>query len=624
MKIKVYLNEWFINAGIVGFMNIMKENNSNSIREQDNYIEFETEELRDFHKYYFEYFFNIYNIAAKMENRMDNSFKQIRQLLMSVEEDKNKQKQEKIKSVKKYIKLVIKGQLDKIKKVDEDIYNEMFELYSRIDEVKEKEDISKLDDIFTGLNTNFYKEKINKRLTMNLFKSILSKSYFGQPSFLNVVKSALSYEEQCQLMYKDYISNIVEVGYLNNLVNDKYTLEEIKEYIQERLTDDRITKELQSVYSNINKKYIEKEKSIEDIKKYLKEKVFTSCSMCENENIIANNYSESRFVPLAISSENMENFFWNKKAKFPICDVCKLMLFCTPAGITSITKTVKENENGNAVYKEKQVYSFVNYDTNIRQLLQINRNFSNQAKLDKSSENPYQELILDIVKQEKQVSKWQLENIFVVEFEAEYLAYSRMEYFNIKRHVAEFFKNYSEKSLDKIKNYRFKLQIVDYILKNKELKYAINDRIRQELTKENSYGYECFLATRVRLELNLLRKGELEVKSIIEKNNNKLKVLYSLGMQIHEELKRKGEDNKLNGYTYKMLNSIKAGNKAEFMDIVIRLHMFMGKDVSPIFLEVMQDTNLDFESIGHSFMSGLISNKFEKEDANNNNQTVEE
>lgn len=172
MKIKVYLNEWFINAGIVGFMNIMKENNSKSIREQDNYIEFETEELRDFHKYYFEYFFNIYNIAAKMENRMDNSFKQIKQLLMSVDEDKNKQKQEKIKSVKKYIKLVIKGQLDKIKKVDEDIYNEMFELYSRIDEVKEKEDISKLDDIFTGLNTNFYKEKINKRLTMNLFKSI--------------------------------------------------------------------------------------------------------------------------------------------------------------------------------------------------------------------------------------------------------------------------------------------------------------------------------------------------------------------------------------------------------------------------------------------------------------------
>ena len=63
-----------------------------------------------------------------------------------------------------------------------------------------------------------------------------------------------------------------------------------------------------------------------------------------------------------------------------------------------------------------------------------------------------------------------------------------------------------------------------------------------------------------------------------------------------------------------MLNSIKAGNKKEFMDVVIRIHMSMGKDISPIFLEVMQDTDLDFESIGHSFISGLISNKFEKKD----------
>ena len=30
---------------------------------------------------------------------------------------------------------------------------------------------------------------------------------------------------------------------------------------------------------------------------------------------------------------------------------------------------------------------------------------------------------------------------------------------------------------------------------------------------------------------------------------------------MHEDLKRTGEENKIDGYTYKMLNSIKAGNK---------------------------------------------------------------
>ena len=98
----------------------------------------------------------------------------------------------------------------------------------------------------------------------------------------------------------------------------------------------------------------------------------------------------------------------------------------------------------------------------------------------------------------------------------------------------------------------------------------------------------------------------------IEINNKKLYVLYNVGIEIHEELKSRNEENKLSGFTYKMLNSIKTGNKKEFMDSVIRIHMFMQKDISPIFLEVMQDTSLDFESIGHAFVSGLVSNKFDK------------
>lgn len=102
----------------------------------------------------------------------------------------------------------------------------------------------------------------------------------------------------------------------------------------------------------------------------------------------------------------------------------------------------------------------------------------------------------------------------------------------------------------------------------------------------------------------------------IEESDKKLKVIYSLGVKMHEEMKSDGEENKLSGYTYKMLNAIKAGNKKEFMDILIRLHMAMGKDVSSIFIEAMQNDGLDFESIGHSFLSGLISNKYEKKNDN--------
>lgn len=606
MKVKVYLNEWFLNAGIIGFLRILEHNNDNFAIKKDNYIEFDTENLRNFHKYYFQYFFDRYNVTQSVIDRTKNSFEYLEnniELVLEKKEDEKKRK-EKIKSNKKYIKDTIKKQLDKIKKIDEQIYNEMKNAYDKIDKEETKEGIKKIKE--TLLN-NIQKENINKRLTLNLFKSILSNTYYGQPSFLNVIKTALAYEEQQEVMYIDYISNIVETGFIHDILEEKYSTEEIKEYIENQEQEGRITKEIEKVYIKIKKDYIEKGKELGEIQKYLKEKVIKRCCMCENEFGITTNYSEGNFVPLAISSDNARNFFWNQNVKFPICDICKLILFCIPAGTTNITKTIKENGE----YKEKQLLSFVNYDTSVDTLLRTNNDFSNSSKYDNKTENPYTQLILNIIEQDEKISRWQLDNIFVVEFEAEYGAYSRIEYFNIKRYVAEFFTKYSKRTLSRITDYRYKLQIIDYILKNKDIKYVINERLRDELKKDNPNGDNSFLATETRMILNLLKKERVKVEEV-KKNNDKLYVLYNLGIQIHEELKKSGEENKLSGYTYKMLNSIKTGNKKEFMDIVIRIHMSMGKDISPIFLETMQDTDLDFESIGHSFLSGLISNKYEK------------
>lgn len=612
MKIKVYLNDWFYNAGIVGFLRILEANDDEFAIKRNNYIEFDTESLRKFHKYYFKYFFQKYNVAENVENRTKNSFDYLENNIEVILENKDKEKErkDKIKSNKKYIKDTIKKQLDKIKKIDENTYEEMKEQYERIEKSSTKQEIIEIKE---KLISDIEKDNINKRLTLNLFKSILSNTYYGQPSFLNVIKTSISYEGQQELMYRDYVSNIVETGFINGIMKNEYSIEQIKEYI-ENAKESNITQEMEKIYSKIEKDYIGRSKTIEDIQKYLKEKVIKSCSMCENEIGLTTNYSEGNFVPLAISSDNARNFFWNQNVKMPICDVCKLILFCIPAGMTTITKTIKENGE----YREKQLLSFVNFDTKVDMLYKTNINFGNKSRYENKNENPYSELILDIVEQDKQVSIWQLDNIFVVELEVEYGAYSRIEYFNIKRYISLFFKDYAKKTLSKIWDYRYKLQIVDYIMKNKDIKYIINDRLRAEMSKEEAKGakkngYNSFLATQIRMILNILKKEGNEVENI-KKNDDKLYVIYNLGVQIHEELKSKGEDNKLDGYTYKMLNSIKAGNKKEFMDIVIRLHMAMVKDVSPIFIETMQTTGLDFESIGHSFLAGLISNKYEKKE----------
>ena len=143
--------------------------------------------------------------------------------------------------------------------------------------------------------------------------------------------------------------------------------------------------------------------------------------------------------------------------------------------------------------------------------------------------------------------------------------------------------------------------------------------MRRQLKSKNSpkidnttYTMGSYLASKIRVTLSLLKKEGNDVEEEIKKNNAKLNVLYNIGIEIHQELKKKGEDNKINGYAYKMLNSIRAGNKKELMDTILRIHISMGKEVSPIFIEIMKDSNLDFEAIGHSFLAGLISERKEE------------
>ena len=600
MKTKIYLNEWFINAGIVGFLRILQYNEQDFVIIKDNYIEFDTNNIKNFHKYYFKYFFDKYNIAQKMENRIEKSFDKIKNLLQ------DKKQKDILKKEQKDIKDILKKELDKIKKIDEKIYIEMFEEYSKIDKASTSEELNQIKD---NLVYGFNKDHINKKITLNLFKNILSKSYFGQPSFLNVVKSSLSYEEQENLMYKDYISNIIETETLQEIIDGKYSIEELKEKLEQKQLDENITNEMKKIYNDINKKFIQKNKTINEIGDYIKSKIFKTCAMCGNEHGTTNTYTEGNFIPLAVSAENMTNFFWEQNVNIQICDICKLILFCIPAGVTNIIKTVKENGK----YKEKEMLSFVNYDTNVQNLLKTNNSFGIESKKERKQYNPYADLILDIVNQNEKVSEWQLKNIFVVEFEAEYLAFSRMEYFNIKRHVAKFFTKYPEK-LQNIKDYKYRIQIVDYLLKDKDINKLVNQRLRDAISNKNN-TIDSYLATKVKVTVEILKKGEGLMNDEVKSANKQIGLMYAIGVEIKETLKSQNNENKLDGYIYKMLNCIKTNNKNEFTDVAIRILWSMGKDVPPIL--VKNNENVEWQELGHSFIAGLsstsINNKEEKE-----------
>ena len=120
MKTKIYLNDWFYNCGIVGFLKILKQNKNQFVVTKNNYIEIDTEDLRDFNKYYFKYFYDKYNVVESVKNRTNNAFTYLENNIETVllENKEEKQIKDKIKTNKKYIKDTVKKQLDKIKKID--------------------------------------------------------------------------------------------------------------------------------------------------------------------------------------------------------------------------------------------------------------------------------------------------------------------------------------------------------------------------------------------------------------------------------------------------------------------------------------------------------------------------
>lgn len=198
MKKRIYLGEWLLNVGIIGFLRILKQADINiKPMMHQNYIEFDTEVLQDFSDYYFSYFLKQYNIAEEMKRRIENlldiiqsEFSNHIELPKTKEEkEKNKQIEDKIKKEIGYIKNNVKTQMDKIKKFDISSYEKILEGYNQITNIKTQEQLDFVVKVSEEILEEIAQESINTKITTNLFKNILTKQFFGQPRIFKCSKN---------------------------------------------------------------------------------------------------------------------------------------------------------------------------------------------------------------------------------------------------------------------------------------------------------------------------------------------------------------------------------------------------------------------------------------------------
>lgn len=598
MKVRVYLSDWFFNMGLVGFKRIMDfagnygtlEVNDHELKEVENYIEFDTELLREFHNYYFDYFLNRYDMAKQQGELLDRYYNSCKS-------------KDNFMDYVKYMKNTIKVNNDKIKKIDEDSYKKADEIFKRLNNIKRQEHLEELGELVESYKSLLKEKAINEKISSNKFKSLLSNSFYGQVSYLNVVNTSKTIEEQKEIFFKDYIRPILEMAKLKQYIEDN-DYEGLKDYIVNVLNE-KLPSNVEKLYKNIEKKYIKKQAGIEEIHRYIHGDEFTICQMCGEYHSIGAEYGEGDFVPLAVSTNNSRNMFWEYNTSVPICDICKLILFCAAAGTTDIYKGyMSENLDS----KEKQYYAFVNMDTSFKELFRTNENFN----MKKDREAPFKELIFDLVSTEKKKSVWQLQNILYVEFNSDYSSKNcKLNYFNIPKHIAMFLKDKGE-VLNSIKEERFKAEIVDNILNNIDIKFAIDKKLRNILTSGYGTAVDCYKAVKVRYYLNVFKGGNDVVTSTVD--DKKIKFIYMRGLELNKYYEDNKAENKIDSIAYRLLNAAKANNKKDFMDTLIRVHLNAGKEIPSIFLDIMTEKDLAFEEIAHAFVSGLISKVYSKDE----------
>ncbi|EQF23389.1 CRISPR-associated family protein [Clostridioides difficile CD160] len=605
MKLRVYRGDWFFNMGIVGFLNIIKKAD---VKEQvfiiEDYIEFDSSFLENFHNYYFDYFMDEYDVSKRIRKSVDYSINFI------------KSKPDKIKDGIKKIKDNIKQQNDKVKKFDEDNSNLIKEKLDIMSKIKSYDEFDLLETLIDEIIDIFKIKSINDRLTANLYKYVVQDNYFGQVSFLNVAKAKLDLDGLKQVMFNDYLRQIIYLGELEDLLEEN-DYDKLKIYLNDRL--DSISKDvnekkvskssintIEKIMKEINNKFIKKNKSIEDIRLYIDS--LEVCEMCGSYKGILDEYSESNFAPLGVSTNNARNMFWNQEYTTSICDVCKLILFCTPAGATYTRKNYLSNE-------ENEFYLFVNMDTSINELFDGNANLKSKdnKSLVNQEEVPFNNFIKNIVEENREKSEWKLHNTLFVEFKASIDSKKcKINYFNIPNYLAKFFTNKKINiKLQNIHDNKLKSNVIDLLLKNKDLKHLINNTLRnkvrndiENVSKSNISGIDCFKVVEVRKLISDYKKG------VYKMDDKNLEVIYNAGRDINDYYVDKDSKNKIGGITYKLLNLIKVGNRNDFMQTILRIFSSCEKIPPVEVLGILSEKDLDFESIGYAFITGLISYKY--------------
>ncbi|EHR3849324.1 TPA: type I-B CRISPR-associated protein Cas8b1/Cst1 [Listeria monocytogenes] len=521
-EIEVRANDWLINAGLIGFLNIVGEKN---VRIDGQSIYFTADLLKDFETKYFNYFIQEYKETLAWYKIV--SYKKIMERFKADEFDSFDENA--LDNLNKYVKDVVKFYLKKANYIkvfslinpDVDV-NKWLENVNTINLTKMQKwenVIEQVKQIYTQLEEiiDFCASEKGLRYlgAKNLIYSVINKGWSGV-SFLFKQTKFID-------PYLDYKSTFVDpvIEYLNtDLSKAKY-----------------------------------------------------NCFNC-NQPIKNLKFDLSFMNEVGFDTARKTSHVWDFNNDVATCPICRLIYSCVPAGFTYV---YGEGIFVNDSYGVDELYGV---NERIRNsILRFNKDGIN-------STNTYRALVESITMEHENNRRYELADIQLIRYENEHyrfnlLSKKMLHVVNDSRGMLKSLIRcgYKEGSL----NINLYKEVIQHLMNNENLFTLIHKLIFYKQTNANGVYYNMGHVSGI-LDINTKFLEESEVMTTI--SQNQLWFVQSCGTKFKEGYVNKKSENKIAGITYKLLNSLKINDKDGFMDTLLNSYSYLAIPIPNVFMNI--------------------------------------
>ena len=524
-KIRLFMEDWLFNSGLVGFYNILNHS-EDEVLVKDNYIEFDAQSLIGFEEKYFSYLISKYKDILSINKIV--TFKQF----IDYYEDNSYEEfnEDSLGILNEYISKVLKKQLKS------NSYKSAYKLVNSPIDLLEME--KKLKPI-----------RIRKGQTLlDVLEEVKDK--------IKTIKKTISYMEQEESIKYIGAKNVMYTVIKNGWNGVSFLNPQTKE---------------KDMYIDYNNQFIKP--AIEYLETD-RSKFKFKCYSCGQE--MKNFSNDLSFMnATGFDTNRKTSHVWNFQNDVAVCPLCKLIYSCVPAGITYLYDTgIYINDNTNmksAIDTNKKIY-METYKQNT------------EAKM-----LTYRSLVEAINEKYIDRMKHELADIQLVRYENEKYKFNILSRNALRliRDSKKDLDKLTRCSYKEVSTYFNVYELViDRLLNNQNMFTLIQKLLYYKISQpRDSYYHASHIIRILKINTKYLREAgymDKEEKDIVRLGNVS-------GYYLRNGYRDKGAVDKLSGISYRLLNSLKTNNPSSFMDTVLNCYLYIKAPVPNIFLDTLRN-----------------------------------